>query len=155
MAKVRGDLDRYPTVQVEYRWKLCNYNEENTTIKFADAQNSYFKLWIDKEKHIIEKNFTSSTKDLDSGECVSLNETQVLDTRYSHHYMAAQLSSPPYVNGAHAEGTNCYAYAFNPFEVTYGQCNVKVCSMYYQISCNINILSTFAHVSYLISWITD
>jgi len=140
-------------VKVEYRWKLCNYNEKNTTITFADTQNSYFRLWNNKETNITEQKFNSSTPDLASGQCVTLNETQVLDTRYSHHYMAAQLSSPPYVNGEHAEGTNCYAYAFNPVEVTYGQCNVEVCII--RLSCNTNIYSAFANISNLILCITD
>lgn len=122
-----GNNNSYPLVDVEYSWKLCNYNGANTKIQFSDTQNSYFKLWLKKETTITEKNFTSLTKDLDSGECVSLTEAKALDTKYSHHYMAAQLSSPPFVNGEHAKGANCYAYAFNPVEVTYGQCNVEVC----------------------------
>jgi hypothetical protein len=125
----------------------------NTKIKFSDTQSSYFKLWVDKETSTItEKNFTSLTPDLDSGECVSLTEAKALDTRISHHYMAAQLSSPPYVNGEHAEGPNCYAYAFNPVEVTYGQCNVEVCII--RLSCNI-IFFAFANISNLIFCITD
>ena len=128
-----GDNNSYPQVGVEYRWKICNYNEEGTTIRFSDTQNSSFMLKQNTDTIITEVMFNSSTPDLDPGKCETLIEATKLDTKFSKRFMSAQLSSPPYVNGVRATGANCYAYAFNPVEVTYGQCNVEVCII--RLSC--------------------
>ena len=145
-------LNGYPKIDVEYTWKLCNYNEENTTIKFSDNQISYFEL-KNKDTNITRQDFNSSTPDLVSGNCTELIQERALDTKYSHHYMSAQLSSPPYVNGVRPTDSNCYAYAYNPIEVTYGKCNVTVCII--RLSCNTNIFSAFANISNLTLCITD
>lgn len=122
-----AEKNDYPKIEVEYRWKVCNFNDE-LTIKFNDnAQNSFFDLKNNKEKSSGFKKEIADTVQLKPSQCESFNMTDTIDTSISSHFISAQLSARPFINNEKLPSpSNCYAYAYTPIDIIYGQCNMTV-----------------------------
>lgn len=81
---------------------------------------------------LFEENFTTPVvlEATPGNNCIQRTQTMDLDTAVPMRWMASQLSGPPFKNGKLLNDDKpqpyCYAYAFTPVEVQYGDCNVEV-----------------------------
>ena len=135
----------YPKVKVEYSWEICNYNDNNITIRAKapddgqDMIETYFRLWQNTKRNgasgrdvLFEENFPPpvALQATSGNNCIQRTQTMDLDTAVPMRWMASQLSGPPFKNGKLLNDDKpqpyCYAYAFTPVEVQYGDCNVEV-----------------------------
>lgn len=147
--KINGLLayqtDSYPQVKVEYSWEICNYNDNNITVRAKAADDdqdtiqTHFRLWQNRKRNgpsgrevLFEANFPPPMvlEATFGNNCIRRTETMDLDTAVPMRWMASQLSGPPFQNGKLLNDDKpqpyCYAYAFTPVEVQYGDCNVEV-----------------------------
>ena len=134
-GKKAGDTGIYPKVAVQYKWKICNYNEFSPageyTVKLLDEpRQSYFKLWNGQRKDAFLETLNSSVtlQPLGSDKnCISLTKNEVLDTSISIWFISAQFEGHPNIGGVKPEGFSyCYAYAFTPIRVLYAECSMSV-----------------------------
>ena len=141
-----GDTGVYPQIDVQYKWKMCNFNENSST-KLLSAKNkaSYFKLWNAQNNFlkILSSDITlapyevsgsgpgsgpESESEFESdGNCVSLTRNETIDTEIANWYISTKFEGHPSVDENRVEGNPyCYAYAFNPIRVSYGPCTMSV-----------------------------
>ena len=142
-GRIAGDTGIYPQVKVQYSWKLCNYNKEKITL-LDSPKLSYFQLWngktIKDDKYIVRQIFDDSTTLIggvqkafddstglaafEEGEnCVSLTHIDTLDTSVATQFMSAQMQGLPDIkDNVNGDFPFCYAYAYNPISIKYGDC---------------------------------
>ena len=128
-----GDTGVYPQIDVQYKWKMCNFNENSST-KLLSAKNkaSYFKLWNAQNNFLKTLSSDITLEPYDSGpgsdgNCVSLTRNDTIDTEIGNWYTSTKFEGHPYNGEERVEGDPyCYAYAFNPIKLSYGPCTMSV-----------------------------
>jgi hypothetical protein len=133
---IAGDTGIYPKIKVQNQWKICNWNVDSNFVKFLNGKKeSYFRFWNNRRKaenSLFSETFDGSTTPLapynSEGNCVSLTEDAVIDTSISNWYTSAQFEGHPSPDGQQRADGNpyCYAYAFNPIQIKYGDCDMSV-----------------------------
>jgi len=126
-----GESNEYPQIDVKYDWKICNDNEGASEVTL---KSSYFKLWKNKpgkntknnkNEILFEKKFAKTAvlkKKAGAGaKCKTMSRNGILDTSVLLTQMSAQMQGPTTV-----KGDFCYAYAYNPISVKYGNCDMSV-----------------------------
>ena len=117
---------QYPSVDVEYSTKVCNYND--FPIKYGEDKLNELKFWYtvpDKDStngrnqtFLVDENLNDKNLNgvqLHPGQCVEEKGTKQLSTTRSEYYMSAILNAPH----DETEDGYCYAYAFNPIHLKY------------------------------------
>jgi len=132
-GKKAGDTGIYPQVNVQYRWKVCNFDgfvQDYAVQLLDDPRQSYFKLWNSQNKDLFQEKLDSSMalKSVESGEnCEFKIQNGILDTSISNWFISAQLEGYPTIKGERPDDLPyCYAYAFTPIRVIYGPCTMSV-----------------------------
>jgi len=133
---IAGDSGIYPKIQVQHQWKMCNYNEDSNSVMFLNGlKSSYFRFWNNRNavgESLVSQSFDSSTTPLapynSDGNCISLTLDSEIDTSISNWYSSAQFEGHPSPDGQKRADGNpyCYAYAFNPIQIKYGDCDMSV-----------------------------
>jgi len=124
-----GESNVYPQIDVKYDWKICNDNEGASEVTLKNP--SYFKLWRykpgkkAKKETLLETVFADTAalkKKAGAGaKCKTMSRNETLDTSFLTTFVSAQMQGPTTV-----KGDFCYAYAFNPISVRYGNCDMSV-----------------------------
>jgi hypothetical protein len=126
------DTNNYPQIDVQYKWKICNFDENSSAKLLNDAKSSYFKLWNAQNNFLKTLSSDITLEPYDSGpgsdgNCVSLTRNDTIDTEIGNWYISTKFEGHPYVDENRVLGDPyCYAYAFNPIKLSYGPCTMSV-----------------------------
>jgi hypothetical protein len=135
-----GDTNNYPQIDVQYKWKICNYDDSYSVNLLNDPKTSYFKVWNAKTKNFFNEFYDSSTtlEPYESGSgsgsgpgsdgnCISRTINSTIDTAIPDWFVSAKFEGHPPFDGVRPESLPyCYAYAFNPIKLSYGPCTMSV-----------------------------
>ncbi len=121
----------YPTVDVKYTVKICNYNKANA---IALKKASGFQFYYPKVNENEETNIAIETLDniIQPGNCIVKSGVQRISTSRASYYMKVFLEGPQQdvSTGAKIDNSYCYAYAFHVVDFKYdygfGTCETSV-----------------------------
>ena len=148
----------YPTVDVKYTVKICNYNEANA---IALKKASGFQFYHPKVNENEETNIAMETLDniIQPGQCIVKSGIQPISTSRASYYIKVFLEGPQQdvSTGAKIDNSYCYAYAFHvvDFKYDYGFETDPWCktSVSLHLTCYLSYLSfvdTFLTLHYII-----
>ena len=164
-----NDVANYPKITVEYKLKICNYNDYDgaSAIAFNDPvkekNRSGLRFWRNRSGKIREaligknndeidvtlnKTYTGTVDAITEGTCRKEVGSVLLDTTFAESYMQAKVEGRLLLPEEETVTNKyCYAYAFNPIKLRYdygdGECKFTVSAyeILFQFHTSIDILS--------------